>query len=184
MAGGAGTALPSATQQKLVKGLARCWQVNSKHGGRRRNLGKSALELVVRVVYVKGGIMAILDEEGDCIRCDRCGTITNYEGSGSEIKYNLWFFCIFKGKQKPDVLHKDFCKKCASEITPLVYRLQDIFDLFTHINKLGKEITNGKRIKNNRTIKNTSCECCKSSSTGGNGYSACRSLAQACEEHY
>ena len=129
--------------------------------------------------------MAILDGHvGDVIRCDRCGVITDYNGSGHEIITELWRGVIFLGIHKPDFFCNDFCKSCAAEVTPLVYRFFDICDLKKQTNKLEKVIKDAKRTQNNRTPENIIGKCCKVSRSRVYGHSARRGITQAGEEYY
>jgi len=87
----------------------------------------------------------ILDEEGDVIRCDRCGKVHDFEDGDTDIKYDLWYGVIFKGVLRPEELKKDYCRECAAEITPIVWQLRDVWELRRFVNKLRTAINERKK---------------------------------------
>ena len=87
----------------------------------------------------------ILDEEGNVIRCDRCGKVHDFDHGDFHIKVDLWYGVIFKGIQRPNELSKNFCRECAAEVTPIVWQLRDVWELRKFVNKLRKEINERKK---------------------------------------
>jgi DNA-directed RNA polymerase subunit RPC12/RpoP len=85
--------------------------------------------------------MAILDKEGERIRCDRCGAEFLYDDDFHNFR---WVFVdrIFYRRPKPDL--PVFCSKCAKEVAPLVYALRDVDELKLYVNNLERAI-NEKR---------------------------------------
>lgn len=103
--------------------------------------------------------MAMLDEEGERYRCDRCHSEYEYSDEVHDIRA-FWDFDVFFGIGKPVL--PDFCYGCAKKVTPLVYALRDVVELKSFVNKLERAINDNKRrTKNNRPTANDACECCE-----------------------
>jgi hypothetical protein len=85
--------------------------------------------------------------------CDRCGFMHHYTEGGMDIAH-VWRYEIFFKRPKPSVLYSDFCKSCAIAITPIVYLLRDVDELWFYVNKLKRTINEHKRNenKNNREL--------------------------------
>ena len=92
--------------------------------------------------------MAVLDEIGERLKCDRCGACMTFDESAYEYCNEVWNQTIYKGCLKNDI-YGDFCKPCAKIMTPWVYRMRDIYALRTSVNKLERTIRE-HRSKNNR----------------------------------
>ncbi len=84
--------------------------------------------------------MAMLDEEGELLKCDRCRCQMTYDESSHELQGDLWFRTIFFSLNRPKEIQGDFCRPCFAAMTPLVYRLRDICELRKFVNKLEKAI--------------------------------------------
>jgi hypothetical protein len=108
----------------------------------------------------------LLDPPCNDIVCDRCGSREHSQHS-AEIQ-DFWRYEIFHKLHK-DFFHTDvYCKKCAIHLTPYVYRMKDIRDLSTYVNKLERNIRE-KRIENNRATSYHVSKCSQSSVEWGLG---------------
>lgn len=126
--------------------------------------------------------MAMLDEEGEHYRCDRCGAEYDYDQEKHDIE-KFWGWTIFNNRPKPRFA--DFCHKCAKEVTPLVYALRDVDELTIYVNKLERAINEKRRkTRNDRPTAHDACECCKGCTQRRPGHRQSDSFAQAGEEHF
>lgn len=87
--------------------------------------------------------MACLDIEGMYYKCDRCFSEYEFE-QGVSSKSCGWPLMdhLYARRIRPNL--GDFCNKCADEVAPLLYKLRDIDELRTCVNKL-KGVINEKR---------------------------------------
>jgi hypothetical protein len=120
-------------------------------------------------------------------KCDRCAVEYLGDDSDYEIRYEIWNRNIFYGVGKTFLPENDLCKKCAVEITPLIYRLRDIYELQTFTNKLQKAIYDKRkqqRDSNNWATSDNVSERRKGCIERRLGYRQSYSTSQTCEEHF
>jgi hypothetical protein len=105
--------------------------------------------------------MAILNEYGNEMKCDRCGTrmlfsdvnsdecidiIGNHGGEIMDfIKHEVFSKKNGYFGARPKEVYGDYCKECATTLYPWFCRVLDILILRQFVNKLEKKINEQKR---------------------------------------
>lgn len=84
--------------------------------------------------------MAMLDEDGYFMRCDRCKSV--YSPDDKNFDFYVFVREIFFKRHKPDL--GDFCNPCQKKIAPMVPVVRDVDELKLFVNNLERAI-NEKR---------------------------------------
>lgn len=95
-----------------------------------------------------------LDDEGDLVKCDRCGKVHHHDDGDFDLRYQIWCGVIFKGVHHTWIHNLgDFCKECAATITPLIWQLRDVYELTHYAGNLKRAIYEKRKqgTQNNRT---------------------------------